>query len=225
MRQTLLDSCVPSSSCFVMCQSLRLHLQLFLSCSHSMKHFTQESYRPCPPLAPLAPRVTNNNKAGVCIAGSTLNHWPFPWNHLGEAHAYQLTHCGTPCVFYDHFMNADLQKQIKALLKIRKRHGISNRSKVMYHVRPFLHGKRFGCRSLGGRLPRKVLLQWCALSRVRSRSITNQECSSYIVSVSLGTCRFLCTKRPMMCTPPALTRRLLSKLDLATGPPRMAACR
>lgn len=59
-----------------------------------------------------------------------MNHWPFPWNHLGEAHAYQLTHCGTPCVFYDHYMNADLQKQIKALLKIRKRHGISNRSKV-----------------------------------------------------------------------------------------------
>ncbi|KAL3150549.1 Alpha-amylase [Trebouxia sp. C0010 RCD-2024] len=65
--------------------------------------------------------------------GSTLNHWPFPWNHLGEAHAYQLTHCGTPCVFYDHFMNADLQKHIKALLKIRKRHGISNRSKVLVH--------------------------------------------------------------------------------------------
>ena len=60
-----------------------------------------------------------------------MNHWPFPWNHLGEAHAYQLTHCGTPCVFYDHYMNADLQKQIKALLKIRKRHGISNRSKVI----------------------------------------------------------------------------------------------
>lgn len=65
--------------------------------------------------------------------GSTLNHWPFPWAHLAEAHAYQLTQCGTPCVFYDHFMNADLQKPIKALLKIRKRHGISNRSKVAVH--------------------------------------------------------------------------------------------
>ncbi|DBA79186.1 hypothetical protein WJX77_000073 [Trebouxia sp. C0004] len=65
--------------------------------------------------------------------GSTLNHWPFPWNHLGEAHAYQLTHSGTPCVFYDHYMNEALQKSIKALLKIRKRHGISNRSKVVVH--------------------------------------------------------------------------------------------
>ena len=59
-----------------------------------------------------------------------MNHWPFPWDHLGEAHAYQLTHCGTPCVFYDHFMNGDLQPQIKALIKLRKKHGIANRSKV-----------------------------------------------------------------------------------------------
>lgn len=85
--------------------------------------------------------VTNNIRAGVCIAGSTLNHWPFPWNHLGEAHAYQLTHCGTPCVFYDHFMNADLQKSIKALLKIRKRHGISNRSKVTVSRTALLLGR------------------------------------------------------------------------------------
>jgi len=35
--------------------------------------------------------------------GSTLNHWPFPWKHLPEAYCYLLTHCGTPCVFYDHF--------------------------------------------------------------------------------------------------------------------------
>lgn len=63
--------------------------------------------------------------------GSTLNHWPFPWNHLGEAHAYMLTHSGTPCVFYDHYMNGDLQKSIKALLKIRKRIGIGNRSKIV----------------------------------------------------------------------------------------------
>ena len=28
-------------------------------------------------------------------AGSTLNHWPFPWKHLPEAYCYLLTHCGT----------------------------------------------------------------------------------------------------------------------------------
>jgi hypothetical protein len=34
--------------------------------------------------------------------GSTLNHWPYPWNHLHEGYAYIITHPGTPCVFWDH---------------------------------------------------------------------------------------------------------------------------
>ena len=34
--------------------------------------------------------------------GSTLNHWPFPRDHLQQGYAYILTHPGTPCVFYDH---------------------------------------------------------------------------------------------------------------------------
>ena len=38
--------------------------------------------------------------------GSTLNHWPFPHNHLHAGHAYLLTHPGTPCVFYDHWAAA-----------------------------------------------------------------------------------------------------------------------
>jgi hypothetical protein len=36
--------------------------------------------------------------------GSTLNHWPFPANHIQEGYAYILTHPGTPCVFLDHLM-------------------------------------------------------------------------------------------------------------------------
>ena len=47
-------------------------------------------------------------------AGSTLNHWPFPWKHLGEAYAYLLTHCGTPCVFYDHFYFDEGLKKVGA---------------------------------------------------------------------------------------------------------------
>ena len=63
-------------------------------------------------------------------ADSTLNHWPFPWNHLHEGYAYILTHPGTPCVFYDHQWQEGLRQTIEKLIKIRKDMGISNRSKV-----------------------------------------------------------------------------------------------
>ncbi len=51
--------------------------------------------------------------------GSTLNHWPFPWNHLMEGYCYILTHPGTPCVFWDHFWNEQggLRQAILELLK------------------------------------------------------------------------------------------------------------
>lgn len=65
--------------------------------------------------------------------GSTLNHWPFPWDHLQQGYAYILTHPGTPCVFYDHhWSDADgLGMRIQKLLALRKRCGISARSKVV----------------------------------------------------------------------------------------------
>lgn len=65
--------------------------------------------------------------------GSTLNHWPFPWNHLHEGYAYILTHPGTPCIFYDHFMqqHGQLGDTIKSLLKMRRDCGINSRSKVV----------------------------------------------------------------------------------------------
>ncbi|PSC74900.1 glycoside hydrolase [Micractinium conductrix] len=63
--------------------------------------------------------------------GSTLNHWPFPWKHLPEAYCYLLTHCGTPCVFYDHFyFDEGLRKHILELLRIRKKYGIHAKSEV-----------------------------------------------------------------------------------------------
>ena len=65
-------------------------------------------------------------------ADSTLNHWPFPWNHLHEGYAYILTHPGTPCVFYDHQWQEGLRQTIEKLIKIRKDMGISNRSKVLF---------------------------------------------------------------------------------------------
>lgn len=42
--------------------------------------------------------------------GSTLNHWPFPWQHLPEGYAYLLTHPGTPCVFIDHWNDEHLNQ-------------------------------------------------------------------------------------------------------------------
>lgn len=66
--------------------------------------------------------------------GSTLNHWPFPWRHLHEGYAYLLTHPGTPCVFWDHWVAGDgLGDNINKLLKLRQHHGLSARSKVVVH--------------------------------------------------------------------------------------------
>lgn len=62
--------------------------------------------------------------------GSTLNHWPFPYNHLGEGYAYVLTHPGTPCVFYDHFMDENFKEAIKSLIDLRSRNGLHARSTV-----------------------------------------------------------------------------------------------
>ena len=68
--------------------------------------------------------------------GSTLNHWPFPHNHLHAGHAYLLTHPGTPCVFYDHWAatsgnGAGVGDSVRALLKARVDNGLNCRSKVV----------------------------------------------------------------------------------------------
>lgn len=62
--------------------------------------------------------------------GSTLNHWPFPSAHLHEGYAYILTHPGSPCIFYDHFVAPGLGDSICEMIKIRSRLGIHCRSKV-----------------------------------------------------------------------------------------------
>lgn len=62
--------------------------------------------------------------------GSSLQHWPFPWNHIEEGYCYILTHPGTPCIFYDHFFDGGLGNKIRELVRLRKRTKISARSKV-----------------------------------------------------------------------------------------------
>ncbi len=64
--------------------------------------------------------------------GSTLQHWPFPWDHVSEGYAYILTHPGTPCVFFDHFYyDESIKHDILKLIEIRKSYGISNKSEVV----------------------------------------------------------------------------------------------
>lgn len=64
--------------------------------------------------------------------GSTLQHWPFPWNHVSEGYAYILTHPGTPCVFFDHFFyDENIKQDILKLIEIRKQYGISNKSEIV----------------------------------------------------------------------------------------------
>ena len=72
----------------------------------------------------MRPRAQNHD------TGSTLNHWPFPWNHLHEGYAYILTHPGTPTVFCDHYFADGLGESIRELVKIRKRVGLHCRSKA-----------------------------------------------------------------------------------------------
>lgn len=62
--------------------------------------------------------------------GSTLNHWPFPQNHLHEGYAYIMTHPGTPCIFWDHFWSDGLGDSIRALINVRRKHSLQCRSKV-----------------------------------------------------------------------------------------------
>ena len=42
--------------------------------------------------------------------GSTLQHWPFPAEHVGEGYCYLLTHPGTPCVLIDHWDDPQLRE-------------------------------------------------------------------------------------------------------------------
>mmetsp|Transcript_23952 Transcript_23952/g.32951 ORF Transcript_23952/g.32951 Transcript_23952/m.32951 type:complete len:730 (+) Transcript_23952:170-2359(+) len=62
--------------------------------------------------------------------GSTLNHWPFPWDLIPCGYCYLLTHPGTPCIFIDHWNNEELNKNLRDLIQVRKKLRINARSKV-----------------------------------------------------------------------------------------------
>jgi hypothetical protein len=45
---------------------------------------------------------------------------PFPSDKVAQGYAYILTHCGMPCIFYDHFLDwgSTLRKEITTLLEV-----------------------------------------------------------------------------------------------------------
>ena len=65
-----------------------------------------------------------------CCAGSTLNHWPFPADHLLAGYCYIITHPGSPCIFYDHFMAEGLGESIREMIAVRQKMRLHCRSKV-----------------------------------------------------------------------------------------------
>lgn len=62
--------------------------------------------------------------------GGSQNYWPFPGNKVMEGYAYILTHPGTPTVFWDHLFDSGLYNQIRDLVWIRKRNGLTDESMV-----------------------------------------------------------------------------------------------
>ncbi|KAK9276956.1 hypothetical protein L1049_006495 [Liquidambar formosana] len=61
--------------------------------------------------------------------GSTQGHWRFPGGKEMQGYAYNLTHPGTPAVFYDHVFS-HYKSEISALISIRNRNKIHCRSTV-----------------------------------------------------------------------------------------------
>jgi len=57
--------------------------------------------------------------------GSTQKMWPFPSDKLLQGYAYILTHPGIPTIFYDHFVDGNMKKEIQTLIAIRKRNNIN----------------------------------------------------------------------------------------------------
>ncbi|HOD42650.1 MAG TPA: alpha-amylase C-terminal beta-sheet domain-containing protein [Candidatus Wallbacteria bacterium] len=62
--------------------------------------------------------------------GSKQQHWPFPSDRVMTGYAYILTHPGIPCVFWEHYFDWNLKDQIKKLMAVRQKYGITSSSKL-----------------------------------------------------------------------------------------------
>ncbi|XP_009148429.1 alpha-amylase 1 [Brassica rapa] len=59
------------------------------------------------------------------------NSWAFPSDKVLLGYVYILTHPGTPCIFYSHYIEWGLKDSISKLVAIRNRNGIGSTSSVM----------------------------------------------------------------------------------------------
>ncbi|XP_022840291.1 Glycosyl hydrolase, family 13, catalytic domain, partial [Ostreococcus tauri] len=64
--------------------------------------------------------------------GSTLQHWPFPWDKVLQGYCYILTHPGTPTVFFDHWVDPVFKPSIDAMLEVRKRNRLSSKDAAIH---------------------------------------------------------------------------------------------
>lgn len=66
--------------------------------------------------------------------GGGQNHWNFPSEGIMQGYAYILTHPGIPCVYWVHYFDWKLSKEIDALIQIRKKAKITSASPVQIMV-------------------------------------------------------------------------------------------
>ncbi|WP_372371468.1 alpha-amylase C-terminal beta-sheet domain-containing protein [Candidatus Uabimicrobium sp. HlEnr_7] len=71
----------------------------------------------------------DNHDTGPSPSGGQ-NHWPFPSEKLMQGYCYILTHPGIPCVYWVHYFDWKLGKEISTIMSIRKKFGITSASKV-----------------------------------------------------------------------------------------------
>lgn len=77
--------------------------------------------------------------------GSLQAHWPFPAEHLLEGYAYILTHPGIPCVFWEHYEDAQLRPALLGLIQARQAAGVHAESPLtILEARNDLYAARVG---------------------------------------------------------------------------------
>ena len=78
--------------------------------------------------------VDNHDTGPSGSCGSGQNLWPVPCGGVVQSYAYILTHPGIPTVYWTHVYDWNLRNEIKAMIDIRKRQGITSTSSVAIQV-------------------------------------------------------------------------------------------
>ncbi|WP_170308592.1 glucan 1,4-alpha-maltotetraohydrolase domain-containing protein [Corallincola luteus] len=74
--------------------------------------------------------VDNHDTGPSQSCGVGQNHWPVPCDKVMQGYAYILTHPGIPTVYWPHVYDWGLRGEIKNLIDIRKRAGLTSTSSV-----------------------------------------------------------------------------------------------